>query len=89
MLFRNSDWSRDFLDGVAHFGQFPPNMTTEQVPPCCLLCTHSTPSRGHDLSTEPIACSQAQPELACSPFHSHRRQRAQQAFAQTLVVVHH
>ena len=31
MLFRNSDWSRRFLDDVAHFGQFPPNMTTEQV----------------------------------------------------------
>ena len=33
MLFRNTDWSREYLDSVAHYGQFPPNMTTEQVQP--------------------------------------------------------
>ena len=45
MLFRNSDWSRDFLDSVAHFGQFPPNMTTEQACPCMVprpCCTAGT-----------------------------------------------
>ena len=31
MLFRNTDWSRNYLDSVAHYGQFPPNMTTEQA----------------------------------------------------------
>ena len=31
MLVRNTDWSRRLLDMTAHFGQFPPNMTTEQV----------------------------------------------------------
>ena len=34
MLVRNTDWSRRLLDLTAHFGQFPPNMTTEQVLPC-------------------------------------------------------
>ena len=47
MLFRNSDWSRTYLDNVAHFGQFPPNMTTEQVSALPLLlrwiCTSKRP----------------------------------------------
>ena len=47
MLFRNSDWSRTYLDNIAHFGQFPPNMTTEQVrallPPLCWICARKQP----------------------------------------------
>lgn len=31
MLFRNTDWSRNLLDMAAQFGQFPANMSTEQV----------------------------------------------------------
>ena len=47
MLVRNTDWSRALLDQTAHFGQFPPNMTTEQVgsgPHCDVRALHSTSS---------------------------------------------
>ena len=60
-MVRNTDWSRDLLDQTAHFGQFPPNMTTEQV--CChalsSACLQSRLCCHHKLLQPSSTCNSA------------------------------
>ena len=62
MMVRNTDWSRSLLDQTAHFGQFPPNMTTEQVGPA---------PRWQGCPAEPRPSLQGRPQARAAPPSQH------------------